>query len=162
MSKRSLGSFSKCLARYFSIFSFVRLTYNQHISLPRYVGYKPALSSGILKNPFQRKADLFNQNYLFQTAFAIKFTLKPITGTWPKSPRPFTPKTCFNCRNLANIACRRQLSCSAHRCKSRQIQVSHHRKVHLLVPDISLEVWVVQVTVFPQLQLMIWHDILIG
>jgi hypothetical protein len=33
-----------------------------------------------------------HQNHLFKTAFAIIFTLKPVTGIGPRLPRPFPGK----------------------------------------------------------------------
>ena len=49
-------------------------------------------------------------NYLLLTAFAIIFTLKPITGTGPSSPGSFPLKHGINQRNLATVSLSRRLS----------------------------------------------------
>jgi len=43
--------------------------------------------------PNEEPSDPMHQNYFFPTAFAIIFTLKPITGIRPRSPGSFPAKT---------------------------------------------------------------------
>jgi hypothetical protein len=71
------------------------------------------LSSGFLKKALSNEEppDPMPKNYLFPTALAIIFTLQPITGDGPKSPRPFPQKHVISHRNLATVSRSRRLSC---------------------------------------------------
>jgi len=52
-----------------------------------------------------------HQNYPFKVTLAIIFTLIPITGMGPRSPRPFQQKTGIILRNLTTVSRNRRLSC---------------------------------------------------
>jgi hypothetical protein len=82
-----------------SLCKFIRsfhYSFRFHLLFRRFPTIKQSIASGCLKKDLSNEepSDPMHQNYLFPTALAIIFTLKPLPGIGPSSPGPFPAKTC--------------------------------------------------------------------